>query len=186
MPRAPEAASSAPPCPLVARLAERFRSDPVWVAAAALLRDDVASAVRFTHLEGPWRLVRRDGVSVLEPGEAPSPDFGFTFGPGAIERLLEARGDMASTAITLFECMAEREPERAIRLRLIAPPARLLQRGYIRLLWHAGPALLRFAASLGVGDLRDLLQILRALRQDDDDAVGRWLRARTAARAPSR
>jgi hypothetical protein len=159
-------------------LAEHFRVHPVWVDAAAGLAEGVESAVRFTHLEGEWRLVRRGGESVLEPGRAERPDFLFRFGPGAIERLCAARGDMAEIAIVLFRLMALAEPEAGIRFRIVSSWTQLVRRGYLGLLLRAGPKLLGFAAELGVRGLRDLVRLVPRLRRGGDDALGAWMRSR--------
>ena len=161
--------------PHVARLAELFRSHEIWSEAARLIAADATCAVFFSHRPGePWRLVRRGGVSVLEPGAAQDPDFAFCFAPRAIEALARTRGGIGDFALALFRLALERDPERRVRIRVIAPFGRLLRRGYVGLLLRGGPKLLRFGARHGVRSLAELRRLVDAARRTKPEA---WERA---------
>jgi hypothetical protein len=150
----------------VERLAELFRAHPVWSEAARHLSADAASNVFFRHRPGePWRLVRRGGVSILEPGAAADPDLAFRFPPAAIQVLEETRGGVGDFALALFRLMLDEGPDRRVELRVIAPFARLLRRGYVALLLRGGPRLLRFGAAHGVRNVSELRRVVGAARR---------------------
>lgn len=152
--------------PVVESLAELFREHPVWRRAAEPIADRAKSAVYFAHRPGePWTLERRDGSTHLVPGRCQDPDLVFRFSPGAVRRLEAVEGDVADFAIELFERAIDPDPDAHVDLRIAASFARLLSRGYVRLLLSAGPKLLAFGATHGVRDvgaLRDLVVKLRA------------------------
>ena len=161
-PRAGEAGGD----PHVRRLAELFRAHPVWNEAARGIAEDAASKVFFRHRPGePWRLVRRGGVSVLEPGAAEDPDLAFCFPPAAIETLAATGGHVADFALALFALMLETDPERRVELRVVAPFARLARRGYVDLLVRGGPRLLWFAARHGVRSVGQLRRMVEEARR---------------------
>lgn len=151
--------------PHVQRLVELFRSHPIWCEAAGRIAEDANSKVFFQHRPGePWRLVRRGGGTVLEPGPAQDPDLAFCFPPAAIEELARTRGTIADFALALFRLALDDDPERRVRLRVIAPYARLLRRGYVDLLLRGGPRLFWFAAAHGVRSLAQLRRLVDAAR----------------------
>ncbi len=147
--------------PVVERLAGFFREHEVWQSAAELLHEASSSRVSFSHLpDEQWRLVRRDGVTVLESGYDSDPDLEFRFTPGAVMRITEVDGGVAEFAIALFSAALDSDPERRLGLTVVAPFSRLLQRGYLRLLWAGGGPVLAFGARHGIrsiGELRDLV-----------------------------
>jgi hypothetical protein len=152
--------------PLVQRLVQLFRAHPVWCEAARLVSEDATSRVFFAHRPGePWRLLRRDEQSVLEPGEADDPDLAFCFPPGAIAELEATRGGVGDFALALFRLALDADPERRVRLRVIAPFARLLRRGYVELLLRGGPRLLWFGARHGVRSVGELRRMVESARQ---------------------
>jgi hypothetical protein len=151
--------------PHVERLAELFRAHPTWCEAARGISDQSTSSVFFRHRPGePFRLVRRAGESVLEPGRAADPDLAFCFSPAAIETLEATRGSVGDFALALFRLMLEDDPERRVELRVAAPFTRLLRRGYVSLLLRGGPRLLRFGAAHGVRSLAELRRAVEAAR----------------------
>ena len=153
--------------PQVRRLAELFRSHPIWCEAARQIAADGSCAVFFSHRPGePWRLVRRGGVSVLEPGPAEDPDLAFCFSPAAIEALAHTKGGVGDFALALFRLGLEDDPERRVRIRVIAPFGRLLRRGYVTLLLRGGPRLLRFGARHGVRSLAELRRFVDSARHE--------------------
>jgi hypothetical protein len=151
--------------PDVDRLAGLFRAHPIWCEAARGISEDATSNVFFRHRPGePWRLVRRAGESVLEPGRAADPDLAFCFPPAAIGALEATRGGVGDFALALFRLMLDSDPERRVELRVIAPFTRLLRRGYVSLLLRGGPRLLRFGAAHGVRSLAELRRAVEAAR----------------------
>lgn len=152
--------------PVVDRLAEFFRSHPVWQRAAGLLDRSACSRVTFTHRPGEeWRLVRDGDRASLELGRAKDPDLAFEFTPGAVERITEVEGDVSGFAIALFTAALDSDPERRLRLEVLAPFARLLRRGYVRLLWAGGGPLLAFGSRHGIRTMRQLRDLVAGLNQ---------------------
>jgi len=157
--------------PHVRRLVELFGSHPAWCQAAARIAADSSSKVFFQHRPGePWRLVRRGGGTVLEPGPAEDPDLAFCFPPAAIEELAQTRGEVADFALALFRLALDDDPERRVRIRVIAPFTRLLRRGYVDLLLRGGPKLLWFGATHGVRTLGQLRRLVDAARSSAPEA----------------
>lgn len=151
--------------PHVRRLAELFRAHPAWCEAAQRIAPESESNVFFRHRPGqPWRLVRRGDTTSLEPGAARDPDLAFCFTPAAIEILTEAQGGVADFALALFALMLERDPDRRVDFRVIAPFPRLLRRGYVDLLVRGGPRLLWFGATHGVRTVAQLRRLIDAAR----------------------
>jgi len=152
----------------VLRLAELFRAHPAWCRAASRLAPESESNVFFRHLPGqPWRLLRRGGETHLERGAAADPDLAFCFSPAAIERLAATQGGVDDFALALFRSMLERDPERRVELRVVAPFVRLLRRGYVELLLRGGPRLLWFGATHGVRSIGDLRRLVEGIRSSE-------------------
>jgi hypothetical protein len=167
----------------VRTLARLFRRHPVWAAAAEGIDRRAESAVFFSHLPGvPWRLVRRRGETRLLPGQARDPDLVFRFTPRAVARLAAVGGGVGDFAVELFARIAEPRRAERVDLRVAAPFARLVERGYVRLLLGAGPRVMAFALARGVttiGQLRSVVERARRRRP------ARWEQAR-APRASGR
>lgn len=162
------AASAAADDDAVRRLTALFRAHPVWCQAARRIQEGSASRVFFPQWPGePWRLVRRDGVSVLEPGDADDPDLAFCFPPAAVEVLESTQGGVGDFALALFRLMLDEDPARRVQLRVIAPFPRLLTRGYVELLLRGGPRLLWFGATQGVRSIGDLRRLVDSVRSSD-------------------
>jgi hypothetical protein len=152
--------------PHVRRLAELFRSHPIWCEAARQIAENSCASVYFSHRPGePWRLVRRGGVSLLEAGPAQDPDLAFCFPPASIEVLERTRGGIGDFAVALFRLALDEDPERRVRIRVIAPFPRLLLRGYVKLLLRGGRPLLRFGAQHGVRSLAELRRLVDSARR---------------------
>ncbi len=148
--------------PTVEALRAFFVDHPDWRAAAGRLDRAACSRVSFTHLPGrDWRLLRRGGRTVLEPGRVTDPDFALTFSPIAIERIVAARGGMAAFAIALFEAVLDPDSLLGVRIEILASFARLVRRGYLGLLLACGPRLLAFGARHGVRSVGDLRAMVR-------------------------
>jgi hypothetical protein len=166
--------------PHVRRLAELFRSHPIWCEAAKRIAEEASSKVFFSHRPGePFRLLRRGGVSVLEAGAAEDPDFAFCFPPAAIEELARTSGATGDFALALFRLALEDDPQRQLRIRVIAPFPRLLRRGYVELLLRGGPRLLWFGATHGVRTLTGLRRLVDAARREGPEE---WEQAGEAPR----
>lgn len=150
----------------VARLAELFRSHPAWTRAAALLSEDAASNVSFTHRPGEhWHLARVRGQTRLAPGALPGADLELDFPPAAIERLALTRGGIGDFALALFELAIEPDPALRVGLRIRSSFATLVRRGYLKLLVAGGPRVIAWGATHGVrsvGELRRWIARVRA------------------------
>jgi hypothetical protein len=137
--------------PVVVRLANLFRGHPVWMRAAALLSAEATSNVRFRHRPNEvWHLARVHGVTELLPGASPDADLELCFPSGAVERLARTRGGIATFALVLFELAMSEDPALHVGVRALAPFARLVERGYLRLLLAGGPPVLAWGAAHGV------------------------------------
>jgi hypothetical protein len=154
----------AAPDPWIARLARLFREHPAWCEAARHIDRRSTSSVFFTHRPGePWHLERRGDETLLLPGAAADPDFVFRFPPTAIERLEAVSDGPADFAAELFALMLARDPEARVELRIAVGFARLLRRGYVRLLFAAGPRVRALGIAHGVLGLRDLRRLVATL-----------------------
>ncbi len=157
--------------PHVERLARLFREHPAWRAAARHVADDAESRVLFAHRPGErWHLARRGGESLLLPGDVPDPDLVFRFSPAAIERLAGARGSVGAFAVELFGLVVGDAPDVRVDLRIAAPFARLVRRGYLRLLVAAGWRVLAFGARHGVRSLGPLRRLVERLASRSPEA----------------
>jgi len=158
--------------PVVNRLRHFFRQHPVWVEAARTVRDGANSQVFFSHLSGEWHLIRRQGVSYLNEGPAPDPDFAFRFTPSSVDAITSTDGDVGDFAVELVRCITSADPDYKVEFRVLAPFARLLKRGYVQVLLRGGPRMFSFAASQGIrtlADLRRLFAQLQGLPLDSDE-----------------
>ena len=141
----------------VTRLAELFRTHPAWTRAAALLADDAASNVRFTHRPGElWHLARVRGETRLAPGALADADLELEFPPAAIERLALTRGGVGDFALALFELAVHPDPALRVGLRIRSSFVTLARKGYLRLLAAGGPRVLAWGAAHGVRSLGEL------------------------------
>jgi hypothetical protein len=171
--------------PYVARLATLFREHPAWIDAAARLSASASSTVSFTHLPGrAWQLVRHNGQTVLRAGRAPDPDFVFRFSPAAIDALAAVRGGIGEFALALFGRILEPDAARGIGLRIVAPFARLVRRGYLGVLLAAGPKVVAFGAAHGVGTVAELRRLVRDLRIGDRGLAERAQRRASPCAGP--
>lgn len=153
--------------PYVAKLADYFRTHPVWVNAARSIKEGASSSVVFSHLEGEWHLLRRGGESLLLPGPATDPDLAFRFTPAAIERITKVEGNIGDFATELFACITSDDPELAVDVRVLAPFPRLLKRGYVQVLLRGGPKVLQYGAARGVRTLSDLRRLLKQVQSGE-------------------
>lgn len=155
--------------PHVELLRNLFLTHPAWLAAARFIKDGSTSSVRFSHVEGAYHLLRKDGQSLLLSGPAADPDLAFRFTPRAIERLSAVQGsDIGDFGVELMECAGSEDPELQVRLRVVAGFSKLLRRGYVSLLLRGGP---RVLAHGGKGaSLLDVRKLLTQMRADN----GAW------------
>ena len=145
-----------------------FAEHPAWVKAAKSIVDGANSEVVFDGEAAPWRLMRVDGVSVLEPGVAPSPDFTFYFTGSAIASLTQTdqKATISDFALVLFNRIISDDPRERIGFHVRAPFGQLVKRGYLRVLLRGGPAVLRFMSEHGIRSWRDFNSLVTAVRGD--------------------
>ena len=168
MPRDPIAPSHDP----VYQLEQLFRRHPVWCDAARHLDDAAESDVRFTTRPGAvWHLGRSGGETRLLPGPSRDPDFAFCFTPGSVVSLAEATGDVGDVAVRLFYLIVEGGSDTGVELRVRAPFARLVRRGYLSLLAAGGLRVLAFGAAHGVRSVRELRRLVERVRKEGDDGA---------------
>jgi hypothetical protein len=150
------------------RLAKLFAEHPAWREAARLLHPRATSTVFFRHRPGePWHLERRDDETLLLPGAADDPDFAFRFTPAAIDRLAAVRGNAGDFAAELFALTYSQDPEMRVSLRVAVGFARLLRRGYVRLLLAAGPRARAIGFANGETGMSSLPHLVGSLRRLD-------------------
>jgi len=153
--------------PAVVRLAELFERHPAWVEAARSLDRSAASAVYFRHLPGEvWQLVFRDGRARLRPGRPASPDFAFRFSAAAVDRLAGVDGGIGDFAVELFGLISSDDPTHGVDLRVVAPFATLVRKGYLKLLWSGGVRVIVYGAKRGFRTLGDLRRWVERIRSD--------------------
>lgn len=129
------------------------------------------SSVFFSHRPGEaWHLERRADETLLLPGPADDPDFAFRFAPAAIARLEAVRGGSGDFAAELFTLALTDDPETRVDLRIAAGFARLLRRGYVRLLLAAGPRVRALGAAHGVFGVRGLQRLVATLCKHQREA----------------
>jgi len=154
--------------PHVAQLRQLFLTHPAWRKAATHIKDGSQSRVHFSHVNGDFHLLRKDGGSHLMEGPAADPDFAFLFTPKAIERLSAVEGeDPADFAVELFEGILTEEPEEQVGLRVVSGFAKLFARGYVKLLFKTGPRVRAYGKERGVSGMTGLRKFLRQARASD-------------------
>lgn len=151
----------------IQKLQTYFLEHEVWVAAAKSIKEGAGSQVFFSHVEGEWHLLRRDGESLLLEGPATDPDLGFCFTPASIDSIVDQEGNMGDVAVQLFNCITSEDPELKVDFRVFASFGRLLKKGYVQVLLRGGPKVLQYAASRGVHTLSDLRKLLKEAQSDD-------------------
>src|SRR6478735_3776742 len=107
--------------PHIAQLRDLFLTHPAWLDAASHIKDGSQSRLTFSHVEGDYYMIRKDGKSLLLAGKPSDPDFAFYFTPKAIERLAMVQGhDLADFAVELFDCVVSEDPELQVGLRILS------------------------------------------------------------------
>lgn len=150
---------------IVDRLARLFLEHPIWIEASQYISDEATSTVFFSHRPGQaWHLKNQAGQILLLPGITEDPDFVFRFTPAAVKRLESVDKGMDDFAVELFRLMLEKSMDEGVAFRIVADFARLLRRGYVRLLLSAGPGVLAFGAALGILNLSGLRKLVSSSR----------------------
>jgi len=154
----------------VEQLARLFAENPAWDEAARYLDPAATSDIYFSHEPGRvWHIERRAGVTQLLPGASERPDLVFRFSPHAVRELSREHDGIAAFAIALFRLALAPDPDRGVRIRIVAPFIELTRRGYVKLLLAGGPSLLAFGVEHGVRGLADLRALVRRLRRSESD-----------------
>jgi hypothetical protein len=164
-------------------LARMFREHPAWQETARMIDPRSTSTVYFRHRpDEPWHLERRGDETMLLPGVAADPDFVFRFTPGAVARLAAVRGNAGDFAAELFSLAWSDDSTVRVNIVIATGFARLLRRGYVRLLLAAGPRARAIAAAHGVG-MSSVQHLIAAMRKFD--RAGWEEPSRSAAAAPT-
>lgn len=147
------------------RLIRYFAENPAWISAAKPLGDGVASRVRFVGDEREWSLVRRNSVSVLEPGPPNNPDFEFIFCEGSALYLTELEhGTIGDFATRLYECCFLLDEERRTEFRIVSSVGQIIRRGYWVIALKGGFKVLRIARQHGIGGVSDIRRLFGLLQ----------------------
>lgn len=137
-----------------------FRSAPAAGRATRPLSREAEVAL---DLEGgPARFTMASGAPEILPGPARDPDFALAVPPGAVRRLTSGEAGVGGLGVAFFRLVLSRDPALRIRVRLHASTARLLSRGYFRVLALGG---FQVAAWLLRAGARTPLQALERLRR---------------------
>jgi hypothetical protein len=168
------------------RLIDYFAFNPAWVAAARPLADGVCSRLLFEGEDIVWSLVRRNGCSILEPGEPENPDLQFVFSEGAIDYLTELdEASIGDFAARLYECAFLLDDQRMAELTVISSMGQILKRGYWKIALKGGFQVLKIARAHGIGGPRDFQRIIGLLQGKNSADVRAAIRAtRKDAAAP--
>lgn len=154
------------------RLIQFFAEHPAWVNAARPLPDGVCSQLFFAGDPTPWRLIRREGKSVLEPGEPEKPDFGFVFSQGAIDYMTEpVDATIGDFAVRLYECCFIMDEDRRVELQVIAPISQIVRNGYWKIALKGGWKVMKLARAHGIITVRDVRRVFGLLRGQNSAAV---------------
>lgn len=146
-------------------LVRYFAENPAWISAAKPLGEGVASRVMFVGDEREWNLVRRGGVSVLEPGAPVNPDFEFIFSEGAIQYMTELpEGTIGDFATRLYECCFLLDEARRVDFRVVSGVGQILRRGYWIIALKGGFKVLKIARQHGIGGVDDIKRLFGLLQ----------------------
>ena len=147
------------------RLIEFFATHPAWVSAARPLPDGVCSQLFFAGDPTPWRLIRRGGQSVLEPGEPDQPDFGFVFSEGAIDYMTEPDdATIGDFAVRLYECCFVMDEDYRVELQVLSPISRILRNGYWKIAMKGGWKVMKLARAHGIITIKDVRRVFGILQ----------------------
>jgi hypothetical protein len=154
--------------PHVSQLRQLFLTHPAWRKAASSIKEGSQSRVYFSHVDGEFHLLRKDGDSHLLEGTASDPDLAFLFTPKAIERLSAVESeDPADFAVELFDSILNEEPDEQVGLRVVAGFTKLISRGYVKLLFKSGPRVMAYGKTRGVTGVTGLRKFLKQARASD-------------------
>jgi hypothetical protein len=160
------------------RLIDYFLTNPAWVSAARPLGEGVCSALRFQGEPEPWRLIRRNGQSVLEPGEPDAPDLFFEFSEGSIAYLTELENaSIGDFATRLYECAFLFDEDRRIEVQVVGPISQIIRRGYWKIVLKGGLQVLRIARAHNIGSVEDLRRLFGMLQGKNSAEVREAIRA---------
>lgn len=105
------------------------------------------------------------GTPEVRQGAAPDPDFTLTLPAGAVERITALRSeDVGEFGVEFFKLVLERDPGLKIRVRVDAPTARLLGRGYLGVLALGGMKVTWWLVKNGARNPRAAIDRLRGVR----------------------
>jgi hypothetical protein len=167
-------------------LARMFLEHPAWQETARLIDPRSTSTVYFRHRpDDPWHLERRGDETLLLPGAAEDPDFVFRFSPGAIARLAAVRGNAGDFAAELFSLAWSDDPTVRVNIRIACGFARLLLRGYVRLLLAAGPRARAIATAHGVDGMSSIQHLVETMRRIDHAGWEEQARREAPAEEPA-
>jgi hypothetical protein len=147
------------------RLITFFATNPAWMSAAKPLGEGVSSRLYFAGDEREWRLIRRKGVSVLEPGPAENPDFSFTFTEGAVDYMTELQdGSIGDFATRMYECCFLLDDDQRIDFQVVSSVAQVIRRNYWIIVLKGGFKVLKIARQHGIGGVQDFKRLFGLLR----------------------
>jgi len=115
---------------------------------------------------GTARFTMASGAPEVHEGEGPDPDFTLTLPDAAVARITGlAGGDVGAFGIEFFRLLLERDPALKVRVRVDAPTARLVGRGYLGVLALGGLKVALWLVKTGVRNPRAAIDRLRGPRR---------------------
>lgn len=141
-------------------LRDFFAASPAAARATAALSRD--ARVDLALADGPAHFTHEAGAPEIRPGPSGRPDFTLRIPAAAVERITAVEGaDVGALGIAFFELVLERDPALKVGIHLDAPPARLVEHGYLSVLALGGVKVGWWLVKKGFANPMSVLERLR-------------------------
>jgi hypothetical protein len=120
--------------------------------AAAALKTGAEVGLRFTDVEGDWRLCKANsGEIAFEAIKAVDPDFELIIPPRAGQAIYSRpEAEMGDLGVAFFEHITAKDSESRINVHLRSGLLKLTGRGWLGLLSRGGPPVMMWLAKKGL------------------------------------
>lgn len=146
--------------PSLEALSAFFATAPVARRATRPLAAEAEVGLEVAGVPARFRMA--GGMPAVEAAPAADPDFTLALPAGAVARLLGGdRGSIGDLGVTFFRLATERDPELKVRVRICAPTARLVARGYLSVLLLGGAGVALWLLRRGIASPRAAIDRLR-------------------------
>jgi hypothetical protein len=144
----------------VAALKNFFETSPAARKATKHLNSEAEVALALEG--GAARFTMRSGSARVEATPAADPDFTLTIPEAAVSRITGIQGDdVGAFGIEFFKLALEKDPALKVHVRVDAPTARLLSRGYLGVLAAGGMKVSWWLLKNGVKNPKGAIDRLR-------------------------